>query len=578
MAVELGRYGLLRLKILELGEVDKGLKTYAPRLYASKLTKKTYVLLLFLLLCASTFNLRADAASSGQSLSVKMSREVELSGYGYLLVNDSVTFINNSTTPLSLPSFTLLYPTEALDYQPLSPLRKDWVKVDRVGNVTSIAVAADLTIPQTSNLTLGIRAILGGLVKPLDGGIYEVAVPTPSSPDTMLREAVIQIYLPADIKPQRIPEGFEQRQSTKGEVLYSALMGIQPTSDLSTTKLTVNASSYSLTVLTVDKQERLVKVISPSEAVIADTLYLRNEGRGTLYSLKIDVDERVSSATLVREDIPLREQKKVSILGSSLDFYTLINSDFKAGEKLTFAISYPLTTKSTTSGNTLLLRIPVKPLVKDALVREYHLTIQAPAGYMLSDTASLNFIYASTLNSEEVNVPVRIGVAWASSNAFPVATLIFLTTFITLSAYIAYRKEAGEQPLLELVRLYENALQSQEAIAEEVAAGSIERVRAAQIDLFAQQLKEIRAKTASKASQIRGRIPSDPKVEQRLMQLNSFDKAYERALLDLLSAYRSYLGGKMKREAFEKTVVDRTRSLQKLTYSIREVLDELSRM
>ncbi len=543
-----------------------------------KLTRKTRLLLLPLLFCISTLYLEVDALASDQPLLVKMSREVWLSGYGHLLLNDYIVFINNSTTPIRLPQFTTLYPTEEMDYQVNHPLEKGWVRVDRLGNVSSITITADLTIPPSSNLTVELRTMLGGLVKPLGGDRYEVAIPIPSSPDTTLGSVELQASLPIDVKPQSIPEGFEQRQGAEGDVLYAKLVNLQPTSEPSTAKLVVNASSYAFTVLTVDRQDRLVKILSPSEVIVFDSVSIKNEGTGTLYSLKTSLGEHISSVILSRGDIPLRDQKRISLIGGALDFYSLIGGDLKTDERLSFTISYRLTTISPSSYNTLLLEIPVTPLVKDALVKEYHLTTEAPRGYF-TEAASIALNYASTLNSEKVNVSMRIGSAWASTYAFPIATLIFIASFITLSAYIAHRRrEAEAYPLLELVDLYENALQSQEAIADAVSAGRPERTRIAQIDLFTQQLKEIRAKTASKAAQIRGKMPTDSKVEQKLTQFNTLDKVYERALLDLLSAYKSYLTGKMKREAFEKTVSDKTRTIQKLASSLREVLDEVRRI
>jgi replicative DNA helicase len=173
---------------------------------------------------------------------------------------------------------------------------------------------------------------------------------------------------------------------------------------------------------------------------------------------------------------------------------------------------------------------------------------------------------------------VRFGAAWASAYAFSTATLIFLASFIALSAYTASRKEAKGKPLLELIKLYENALRSQEAIAYELAAERLDRLQSQKIDLFVQQIKEIRAKTSARASQIRTKLTLDQRSEQMLTEFTSLDKAYERTLTDILAAYRSYLSGKMKREAFQKAVSEKSSSLRKLASSIREVLDEMSRM
>ncbi|MFN3621697.1 MAG: hypothetical protein ACK4TI_02290, partial [Nitrososphaerales archaeon] len=451
--------------------------------------------------------------------------------------------------------------------------------LDRFENLSSITVLADLTIPPSSNLTLRLRAMLGELVKPLGEDKYEVAIPLPSSPDTTLRGIILQASLPTEVKIQRIPEGFEQKQDAKGDVLYREFDYVQPTSKPLTAKLIVNATSYAFTVLRVDRQDRLVKIVSPSEVTVYDSISIINEGSGTLYSLKISLGEQLSSVSLIRGEIPLRDQKKVSVIGSSLDLYSLIRGDLKVGERLSFTIAYQITDLSAASNNTLLLKIPVEPLVKDALTKEYYLNIEVSKGYFITDKVSFALNYTSPLNSGEVNVFIRIGAAWSSTQVFPVATIIFIASFLALSAYTAYRRREVEvHPLLELVELYENALQSQEAIADAISTARLERIRLTQIDLFTQQLKEVRAKTASKASQLRSKMPSDPKVEQKLAQFNSVDKVYERALLDLLSTYKSYLTGKMKREIFEKTVADKTRSLQKLASSLREVLDEMSQM
>lgn len=534
--------------------------------------KKVSLLLLSLLLCVSTLPY-VEVNASEQHLLLKLSREIDLNSYGYLLLNDTITFVNNSTTSVNLPQFTLLYPTSAIDFQINHPLKKDWVKVSRLGNLTSLTVSAELTIPQSSNLTVVLTAMLGGLVKPLGKDGYEIAIPIPASPDTILQDVVLQLSLPSGVNPQSLPEGFRQRKDVKGDVVYAELNGLQPLSTL-TTKLTVNASTYSFTILTVERQDRLVKIISPSEVFIYDTIFIKNEGSGTLYNLKV-ADEKISSVILVRGEIPLIEQRRISVRGGSIDFYSLMRRDLEGGERTSFTLSYPLTTLST-SDDSLLLKVPLKPLVKDALVKEFHLTVEAPGGYIFKATP-LTLNYASSLQNEELKISVRVGAAWSSTYAFPVATLIFITSLIALSAYTSSKRRGeGVHPLLELVKVYEDALRSQEAIADALSTARVERMRASQIDLFTQQLKEIRARTASKASQIKSKIPSELGVEQKLTQFNSLDKLYERTLLDLLSLYKSYVTGKIKREVFEKNVSEKTRSLQNLASSLREALDEMS--
>jgi hypothetical protein len=225
------------------------------------------------------------------------------------------------------------------------------------------------------------------------------------------------------------------------------------------------------------------------------------------------------------------------------------------------------------SDNTLLLKIPQKPLV-DALVKDYHLIIDAPKGCKVEGPTLLDLSYSSPISGKQISVYVRFGVAWASAYAFPVATLIFLASFIALSTYVAYRREEKKKPLVELIELYEEVISFQETIADELTSESLDHLKIQKIDLFAQQIKEIR----TKASQIRSKLTLDPKSEKTLTELISLDKAYERALTELLAAYRGYLLGKMKLEAFQKVTSEKSSSLRKLASSIREILDQISQM
>ncbi|MEM3510433.1 MAG: hypothetical protein QXE57_03965, partial [Nitrososphaerales archaeon] len=61
------------------------------------MVRKICLLLLPLLFCISILHLEVDALALEHPLLVKMDREMILSGYGYLLLNDTITFINNST-------------------------------------------------------------------------------------------------------------------------------------------------------------------------------------------------------------------------------------------------------------------------------------------------------------------------------------------------------------------------------------------------------------------------------------------------------------------------------------------------
>lgn len=532
------------------------------------MSKKMYLLMVVAFLYVSTLFLSVEAVEQPPLVYVK--RDIKLSSYGYLLLNDTIIFINNSTSPLRLPTLTLTYPTTAIDLQAQQPFSEDYVKIERFGNVTSLKLSADITIPALSNVTFTFRAVLGGLLKPVGGSRYELMVPMPSSPDNQLAEAVVTISLPADVNLASAPEGFK---GEGGSRWFTTLKGIQPAAEPSITKLLVNGTEYSLTVLTVEREERVVKVVSPTEVIVFDTLTLVNEGGGTLSYLKI-LDKGLSSATLLRGDIPLRDQKTIYIIGGSLDFYSLIKDNLKAGERITFTLSYPLPERAA-ADNTIILRIPQKPLV-DALVKEYRLTIDVPRGCRVEGPSTLHLSYISPISEKQIDVSVRFGVAWASAYAFPVATLIFLASFIALSAYVTYRREAKEQPLLKLIKLYEDALSSQEAIAEELLSERLDRLQIQRIEQFTQRIKDIRTKTSQRASQIRSKLTLDQKSEKMLAELTSLDKAYERTLTDLLAAYRGYLSGKLKREAFQKAASEKTSSLRKLASSIRDLLDEIS--
>ena len=538
------------------------------------MNKQRYLLALIVLLFASS--LPSSIEASDQGLVVNVVRDIRLNSYGCLLLNDSLTLINNSTSPINLPTLSFIYPTSAADLRVQEPIRKDWVKIERLSNTTALKLAADLTIPPSSNITITIRAALGELLKPLSKDKYEVLIPLPSSPETPLAEAVVTLSFPNDVKLVSAPEEFKQVTGEGSERLYAVLRNIQPTKEPRTAKLLLNGTEYSLTLLSVDRLERVVKIVSPNEVIVFDSVVLANEGSGVLYTLRL-TDERLSSVTLVRGDIPLRDQKKISIFASQLDFYNLIKDNFKAGDRISFTVSYLLQDKLTASDNTLHLRIPQKPLI-DALVKEYHLTIEVPKGCSIEGPTHINLRYTSSLNEEEVSASVRFGAAWGSAYAFSAATLIFLASFIALSTYVASTRGVKEQPLQELIKLYENELRSLETIAYDLTSERPERLQVQKIDLFTQQLKDLKARTSAKASQIRSKLSLDPKVEQMLTELTSFDKVYERTLLELLSAYRSYLSGKLKRESLQKIASDKGSSLKKAASSIRELLDNLSQM
>ena len=534
------------------------------------MAKKIPLLILLTFLFALTLPLSVEATD--QHLLVYVKRDVTVNSYGYLLLNDTLIFINNSTSPLHLPTLTLTYPTAAIDLQAQHPLGEEWVRIERLSNLSSLKLVTDVTIPASSNFTFTVRAVAGELLKPLGENRYELMVPMPSSPDTPVAEAIVTISFPTDVKPASTPEEFK-RSSEGGNVWSAELKNIQPTTEPRTTNFLLNGTDYSLTVLKVDKEERVIKIVSPTEVIVLDTLTLVNKGSGTLSYLKIS-DKGLSSVTLLRGEIPLRDQKVIRIIGGSLDLYSLIKDNLKAGERITFTISYPLSEKAAFD-NTIILRIPQKPLV-DALVKEYHLIIDAPKGCKVEGPSLLHVSYTSPLSDRQISVAVRFGAAWASAYAFPAATLIFLVSFIALSAYVASRRKAKEQPLLELIKLYENALSSQEAIADELSSERLDRLQIQKIDQFAHQIKEIQAKTSLRASQIRSKLTLDPKSEQMLTEFTSLDRAYERTLTELLAAYRGYLSGKLKREAFHKVASDKSSSLRKLASSIRELLDEMS--
>jgi hypothetical protein len=90
------------------------------------------------------------------------------------------------------------------------------------------------------------------------------------------------------------------------------------------------------------------------------------------------------------------------------------------------------------------------------------------------------------------------------------------------------------------------------------------------------QLADIRERTIGRLGEVRASLLKErPELEELVLNVSSQDKEYDRAIQDLLTTYRLYGVGKIKKITFEKQVNSQIKRVERLAGDLSDSVEEL---
>lgn len=525
--------------------------------------------------------------------SVNLIHRISINEYGFVYVNDTIIVKNNASSPLPLGSFELLYPKSYFGNigAMLTKGPVDFsVKVLQEQNLTKIAIspAQAYQIAVRSNVSINLQLYLNKLIRSVTGSQYRITVAL--QPALTVNVSKVDILFTLPPTGQSNPEdsmGFEKTVGEKEMVVIESWKATHtnvPAGNYSFRDVRFSVSSGTFALIDFIELRREL-LVSPNISVkVEESLRIHHYGGQDLTKIGIRyLDSNLTSVVFLPSSIPpLSARQTVTVSGEKISLEDVFKRPLKDGENITLQFEYLLPSRSIESKDGgFALAVPLSSPVK-GFIRNYNVSVNLPPGFTLvSPLTGYSRLNASIFDDGTLAVNFRPGLGWASGDVIPFASGIFIVSLgVLLLTQRGRGKEVKEAPkkIGEFIRAHEEKTTATAALLDELARKGIERVGRQEIDDTRRTLEEVRAKSASRSSELRpGLLAAKPGLERLLNEIASIDREYDRATRDLFNVLEQYYLRRMKKETFERMLPGHQKRVERLASNLAELLNSIQR-
>lgn len=339
---------------------------------------------------------------------------------------------------------------------------------------------------------------------------------------------------------------------------------------------TIPVSIYSLPTSTgaVDftSVTRQISISSSGQIIVRDTLNIKNSGFNTISTLGYTPLTSAENVTAVpSREPPLSNVGLISITGDQLSLNST-NQAIQPESSVTLIYEYPLSSHYWSLSNgvytvTLPTTVPV-----EGIVGQYQIySTQVPGVVLIGHPLSLNASGTTQIGSGSASLKFRVGVASASAQAIPIASILFVGVFAA-SLILRPKQESDEDvgsTFDSMIRTIEDKVSSTNELLSELKSKG-PSVGRNELAVARSRIDDVRAKTNSRLGSLRTQLPSTvtTSVQAGISEILSIDRDFDRVVRDILNGYDQFASKRMKEDTFSRVQQNDSRKLQNITNSL----------
>jgi hypothetical protein len=279
---------------------------------------------------------------------ITVSSQYIVGGYGFGVVNETVSFNNTGSSAVQIPSFSLGFP-HSLASRFVGSVAifgtGFTVSNSTQGGNQTFTAASSQSLQPGATASFSIKGLLKSVVARINGSVTHVFVlhyPSLNMQADVLK-STIQIPSAASLSP--VPTGYTAGASAVGAVYKNTFSNLGPTSSLVSTPTVVQGATPSFVPLRVYSAHRTISVNSVGTPQVEDDLTLKNNGTSPINTIRLSLlDNTVNKALVVSKGVPpLLNPTQIDVTGG---FVNLQQKPFlqslAAGANLSLSIVYNL--------------------------------------------------------------------------------------------------------------------------------------------------------------------------------------------------------------------------------------------
>ena len=553
--------------------------------------------ILLLLVSMVPSYLPASAQSSG-SPQVSLVSQYRITIFGYAILNETLTFTNNSTATEQVPSVQLGIPdnvsSHAVGYY-LTPAGQFTETSNDVDGVTIFTISpVSSSLAEGAISTVSLKSYLSGVLNITAGtktnwDVVLLLSPTLNEKVTTLTSTVFIPHSTSSLAP--VPtigsEAFNATLTTNPPSYTYTASDITPTIKTETSVFndTAQASFLPIQVFSV------YRTIVPSTnglPEIQDQVTLRNLAYYSISTLPVVLlISSLTTVTVIPSTVtPTINPTAVNLTSGSL---TLSSSPFSGaiqkGDNFTFTMTYKIPKSMVvTSGSTVTVNLPYL-LPIEAPVQSYTVTVATPAGVSSVGPSSVHVSDASPITPGNVTVAYRINTGWGADEAIPIASLfaagVFLLMVVRGSSATSEEEEEEEEgegkketstKLADVIKALEDKIAVMDAWSSGIAGKKPGSVPRADFLKTRSELDSLKSRALHRLNEAKQATDSKRLLDV-LNQILEAERDEDRAAKDLINLYEQYQGRKMPEETFQRLLPNYRKRLSSATNRVSDLLN-----
>ena len=542
-----------------------------------------------LLLLAPMFS-PAAAVQASNSPSITLTSQYILNGFGFVIVNETLTFSNNGTSSVQVPTVQLGLPDSIVAHSPgfvLSSNDKYSRTSSDDGAVTTFTISSGSpTLAAGSSSTVSLKGYAGGLMNITVGkaGNFSTLILLSPSLNQVVSTLNQDIVVPAGGTITPIPVGFIAAPTAASQIYAATLSNTTPTLQTQTVKFGDTSQANWIPIELYGVTRTIVPGYNGVPQV-EDRVSLRNLAGYSITSLPIStlVKGLTNVTILPSSTVPTVNPTRVTLLNNALNIASPpFSSQIKAGDNFTFTMAYPLPKSDlTTSGGTISVKIPYS-LPVAAIAQNYTVRVALPNGMHSVGQSRMVVLNATSLIDGTVQLQYAINPGWGSSQVVPAAALLFAVTFIVFAfsgvQTVAKKKDEEEEDealgerLADLIKALEEKITLFQQFQDDMAKktqGTVSRNDFAKIK---NELDALKARATGRLNAVR-QVAETQRYLDLLNQLQDAEREEDRASKDLLNLYDQYHSKRMREETFRRLLPNYKKRVDVATNRLSDLLN-----
>ncbi|MDG6968520.1 MAG: hypothetical protein JRN50_03580, partial [Nitrososphaerota archaeon] len=509
-----------------------------------------------------------------------------LNTYGFAVVNETVIYTNNSTSPLTPPSVEVGIGS----LSSLVAACSMYVPQQEACSGPSggpYAVAYSGSIPPGNSTSVKVSVLLNNVVTN-ENGTLQVSALTSPSVSTKVASLVNQIQLPQSTYFEATPKGFGETNNPTNTT-YSFTETNVPTQAANTTVAYIpKGSEGSFNPLRVFYVNRTVTALPSGDPLITDEIQFENLGIQPLTSLSVSIlgpaSTQVTILTVKGNEPVLLSPTTEPLSNGAIDLTPFAlgypSNGVQSGANFTLRFQYPLgAAYYSVKGGEVTLSIPEAPPVK-AFIGSYSILLSLPQGARQAAAPPGGLGAVTPWQGGEATISYAITAGWFLDGGVPMASVVFILLLIGLfavrtTASPGEEEEEEEETSSELasgmITAFDEKTNVINGLWPEIDGKDPNEFDRAYFDELRGRLDSLRSKALQRLNETRQKSASQ-KFSEVVNQIQVTEREVDRAAKDKLNLYQQYHLRQMRKEVFDRLLPQYSKRLER---ALNQLSDEL---